>query len=506
MKTIKCATLDGFEAEVVEVEASFTKALPAFTIVGLGNAAIQESKDRVKSALISNQFKFPPLKITVNLSPSEITKSGSHFDASVALLIALQDEKVNFKDLFVFGELGLDGKLKDTDSIFVLILSLLKQNLVKKVLVPKESIAKVSTLPNIEIYAVETLNDAILMFKTGEFEKYKVCSQTDISDNFITINNQKYYFSDTYDLDFNEIKGQVVAKRAALISAAGNHNILLEGSPGCGKSMIAKRLGFIMPPMSLEEVLEKAKLESLDGKEPSFKPTRTFRSPHHSGTRASIFGGGTSTAKIGEIAIGSNGVVFFDELPFFSKNILEAMREPLEDHKILISRVNSKIEYKTKFLFIAAMNPCPCGNLLNSSKECRCNELEIKRYKNRLSDPFLDRIDLYVQMAEMNPDDKATVGSKELFQKVLVAFKMQKQRGQVDYNGKLNDSDINKYCQIDNDTKDILNKAGINFGLSFRSINKVLKVARTIADLENSEQISKNHILEALSYRRRSLV
>lgn len=309
MKTAKSATLDGFEALSVAVEASFSKALPAFSIVGLGNTSIQESKERVKSALLYINFKFPPLKITINLSPSEISKSGSHFDLPIALLIALQNENVNFDDFHIFGELGLDGKLKDSDSIFVLILSLVKQDKIKKVLVPKESIEKIKNLPNIEIFAVETLREAIELFKNNNYESAKISESHEISEKFIEIDGIKYYQNSNFELDFIDILGQTFAKRAALIAAAGNHNMIMEGSPGCGKSMIAKRLPFIMPPMSLDEILEKAKLESFEGKEPTFKAVRTFRSPHHSSTRASIFGGGTSGAKIGEIAIGSNGVV-----------------------------------------------------------------------------------------------------------------------------------------------------------------------------------------------------
>ena len=503
MKTVKSATLDGFEALSVEVETSFSKALPAFSIVGLGNASIQESKERVKSALLFINFKFPPLKITVNLSPSEVYKSGSHFDLPIALSIALQNENVNFDDFHIFGELGLDGKLKDSDSIFVIVLSLIKQNKIKKVLVPKESVEKIKNLPNIEIYAISTLQEAIDLFLQGDFEAAKVAICKEIAEKFIEINGVRYYQNQNFELDFGDILGQSFAKRAALIAAAGNHNMIMEGSPGCGKSMIAKRLPFIMPPMSLDEILEKAKLESFEGKEPTFEAMRTFRSPHHSSTRASIFGGGTNGAKIGEIAIGSNGVIFFDELPHFAKNILEAMREPLEDHKILISRVNSKIEYKTKFLFICAMNPCPCGNLLSTQKECRCNELEIKRYKNRLSEPFLDRIDLHIQMNDLSENDKHIVTSNELAEKVLGAFVMQKNRGQSDFNGKLKDEDIKKFCVLDVELEEILQTAAQRFGLTYRGINKIKKIARTIADLENTQNIAKSHILEALSYRKR---
>jgi magnesium chelatase family protein len=255
--------------------------------------------------------------------------------------------------------------------------------------------------------------------------------------------------------------------------------------------------------MSLEEILEKAKLDSLDVVEPDFSPTRVFRNPHHSSTKASIFGGGSTTAKIGEVALSHNGMLFFDELPHFGKPILEALREPLEDNKILISRVNSKINYPTKFMFVGALNPCPCGNALSTKKECRCNDVEISRYKNRLSDPFLDRMDLFVTMNEVTNDDKSDVSSKELHKKVLDAFLMQKRRGQKELNGKLCDEDISKYCILKDESHDIMQKAIENYSLSFRAINKILKVSRTIADLSLSQSIEKSHLLEALSYRKR---
>jgi len=504
MKQLKCACLDGLDATGVDVEASFTKGLPSFSIVGLASSSIQESKDRVKSALLTNEFKFPPLKITINLSPSDLAKSGTHFDLPIALLLALQNEKsVKFDDFFVFGELGLDGKLKDTKSIFVLILSLAQRGLITNVLVPKQSVEKVSKIPNINVYSVQTLSEAIEFFKFSNKENSKNVSDT-FDYNCVSVNEKNYFYDTKYTLDFKDVKGQVLAKKAALIASAGNHNILFEGSPGCGKSMITKCLQYILPPMSLEEILEKAKLDSLDIVEPDFSPLRVFRSPHHSSTKASIFGGGSTTAKVGEVALSHNGMLFFDELPHFGKPILEALREPLEDHKILISRVNSKVNYPTRFMFVGALNPCPCGNLLSTKKECRCNEVEVKRYKKwQLSDPFLDRMDLFVTMTEVNKDDKADMFSDKLHEKVLDAFVMQKQRGQAQLNGKLNDEEINKYCILKNDSQEILDKAIENFSLSFRGINKILKVSRTIADLNMSELIDKSHLLEALSYRKR---
>lgn len=503
MRVIKSAVQDVIDAVVVDVEASFTKGMPSFTIVGMVSTNINESKDRVKSALLVNDFKFPPLKITINLSPSELNKKGTHFDLAIALQIALFDKKnLDIDDYFFFGELSLDGTIKDTSLIFAIVLSLAKKSYLKKVVVSKESAEKLANIPNIDIFVVNNLNDAILFVQSKEKSNYKY-EKSLFSYKQLEINGEIYYYDTNYIEDFKDVLGQDMAKFAALICAAGNHNLIMEGSPGCGKSMIAKRLQYILTPMNLDEILEKAKLLALDLKEVEFSPVRTFRNPHHSSTKSSIFGGGSSNAKMGEVALSNSGILFFDELPHFPNTVLEALREPLEDYKILISRVNSKVLYSTKFIFIAALNPCPCGNKLSSMKECRCNEMEIQRYKNRLSEPFLDRIDLYLIMNDSFSDNKNIVSSAELHKTVIDAFIRQKQRGQVELNGKLSNEDIKKYCLLDDESKDILEKARLNYALSFRSINKILKVARTIADINKNDFITKTDLLKSLNFRRR---
>ena len=480
MKIIKSATLDSIEATIIDVEATFTKGMPSFTIVGMVSASINESKDRIKSSLLLNNFKFPPLKITINLSPSELNKKGSHFDLPIALQVALFDEsKIEFDDFFFFGELALDGTIKDTSHIFAIVLSLAKKGELKRVVSSLESAKKLGNIPNIDIYVVNTLNSAIEFVKSKDKDNY-LYKKEEIKYHVLTIKDEQYFYNKKYDEDFKDVIGQDMAKYAALICAAGNHNFLMEGSPGCGKSMIAKRLQYILAPMNLEEILEKAKLQALDLKDVDFSPIRAFRNPHHSSTKSSIFGGGSSNAKMGEVALSNHGVLFFDELPHFPSNILEALREPLEDNKILISRVNSKILYETKFIFVSAMNPCPCGNKLSSVKECRCSDFEVQRYKNRLSEPFLDRIDLYVVMNDSFSDNKNIVSSKELHESVIKAFIRQKNR-----------------------TSDILEKARVNYSLSFRSINKILKVARTIADINENEFITKGDLLKSLNFRKR---
>lgn len=502
MKHLKCATLEGIEALPVTVESTLTRGLPSFTVVGLANSAITEARERVKSALLANDFTFPPKRITINLSPSDIEKRGSQFDLAIALLIALDGSDSDLSEWFAFGELGLDGSVKENGILYPLMLSLANQGVLTRALVPQEALEKLNHIPGVTFVGVQRLAEAIDFFKHPQESTAQPQPKT-IPYPSQTFGETSYYFHKAYPDDFREIRGQEVAKRAALISACGMHNLLLEGSPGSGKSMIAKRLRYILPPMTDQELLDVAKLDALEGKEPHFAPLRPFRSPHHSGTAASIFGGGTHRAMIGEVGLAHNGILFFDELPHFSKQLLEALREPLEDKRIRISRVHSKVEYPTDFLFVSAMNPCPCGNLLNDALECRCSALEIRRYKGRLSDPFLDRIDLYVQMQPVRADDRPSYTSEQMHDIVLRVHARQRNRGQRELNGRLDDREIETRCGLDAEAEAVMAQAVQRFALSFRSIKKIRKVARTIADIEESDTIDKTHLLEALSYRRR---
>lgn len=502
MKQLLCATFEGIDASSVEVQFTATKGLPAFTIVGMANTAITESKERVKSALLSNDFTFPPKRLTINLAPSDLRKEGSHFDLPIAALIALGNFEGDLSDWYVFGELGLDGSVTENTLLYPIILSLANQGAITRAIVPNISLSKLSKIPNIAFYGVDTLSDTLNLLRSETLPEAKAHLSTFDFEHLIH-NEKSYYFHEHYPLDFIEIKGQEHAKRSALIAAAGMHNLLLEGSPGSGKSMIAKRLVHIMPPLHNDEMLECAKLEILEGKEPTFTPSRPFRSPHHSSTGASIFGGGTHKAQIGEVGLAHGGILFFDELPHFSKTVLEALREPLEDRHIRISRVNTKVTYDANFLFVGAMNPCPCGNLFSATTTCRCSDVEINRYKSRLSDPFLDRIDLYVQMHAVSSEDKPSISSHQLHQKVREAFLRQKERGQTRLNGALSDAEIAHYCPLNPETQQVIDQAIGRFGLSFRAVSRILKVARTIADIESSSDIGKNHLLEALSYRKR---
>ena len=503
--SLNSATLEAVYARGVDVEASFTKGLPNFSIVGLPSDSIKESKERVKSALLNNGFTFPPLRITINLAPSDIRKEGSHFDLPIALLIAGNKKplvRIFDSPFYVFGELGLDGSVKETASIYPIVLSLAKVHKEISVLTSTDAAEKIAAIPNVRAYGITDLKEG-LAFLYGEEECASPLPTRDIEAKTIEL-DQPYYFREEYSEDFFDVIGQEAAKRAALIAAAGMHNILFSGSPGSGKSMIVKRMRGIMPPLSLEEVLDGAMRMADEGKAPQFVPKRPYRQPHHTATRASIFGGGSRQSQMGEVALAHGGILFFDELPHFQKSILEALREPLEDHRLLISRVNTKVEYEAAFLFAGAMNPCPCGNLLSQTKSCRCTEQEVVRYKNRLSEPFIDRIDLYVEMDEKEEKATARIDSKTLHKKVIEAFAMQKKRGQKKANGKMEDTAIEEICKMTQEAAAMLEKAVGQYGLSMRGRNKVLKVSRTIADLESSEKIEKVHLLEALRYRYRN--
>ena len=501
VKHAKCATFYGNKAFEVDVESTLVRALPGFSIVGMADQSIQESRERIKSALSSIKFQFPAQKITINLSPSDLKKEGSHFDLVIALLIAMQKERFTCKNIFVFGELGLDGKVKKTNAIFPIILSLASLYEHFSVLIPHELLPKVAQIPNVTAFGVHSLQEALSFFREKKFEEPQAIS-VGFGAQSVEVMGKNYFYTEAFSLDFSDVLGQHRAKRGLLIAAVGMHNVLMEGSPGCGKSMSIKRLRYILPPLSIEEVLESNAYHTLNEDDVALSALRPFRSPHHTSSKPSIFGGGSAQSRAGEVALAHHGILFFDEFPNFSKTILESLREPLEDHRVLISRVNSKISYATKFLFAAAQNPCPCGNLFSQTHECRCSEIEIQRYKNRISEPILDRIDLYIQMSEESSQERG-MSSKEMFESVLRAFIAQKKRGQHVLNGKLNEQDTLRFCTLDAKAKESLEMARHRLALSARSLHKTMRIARSIADMSGSEMILNEHLLEALSFRKR---
>ncbi|STQ86639.1 ATP-binding protein [Helicobacter muridarum] len=511
---IYCATQNGLKASVIEVESTFTRGLPAFNIIGLASSSIKESQYRVSSALTNLGIEFPPLKLTISLSPSDIPKTGSQFDLPVALLIAASKEALVLDKWFAFGEIGLDGHIRNLPLIYPMLLDIALQFPNSKVLLPKEGRDLFIKIPNLKMSFAENINEAMDILRDIQEDKHEE-AQNDFDFKFFKIGEEKFYYNDEFPFDFNEVKEQEYAIYVALISVCGFHNILFEGSPGCGKSMIAKRMQYILPPLTLKEMIESVKLQALNQQTLEYQPKRSFRSPHQSASKSSILGSASNTnVHPGEIALAHNGMIFFDELPYFKKDILEALREPLENNQLSVSRVHSKIIYDTSFLFAAAMNPCPCGNLFSTTKECRCKDSDIKNYRNHLSEPFLDRIDLYVQMQEIESAKQNSkrysiiLDSKNMQEIVFKVFKRQVQRGQRDiqgniiFNGKLSESDIEKFCVLDDSCRTLLEQAKNRFGLSYRGEQKVRKVARTLADIKDSESILREHILEALSYRR----
>lgn len=503
--TILTATSFGTSAKIIEVEASFTNALPQFNITGLAHSSIQESKHRVLSALANSEIVLPTAKkININLSPSDLPKSGGHFDLPIAL--ALQKNTEEEQEWFAFGELGLDGSIKYLDSIYPLLLDIALLYPQARVIVPSSAKALLSPIPNLIFYFVGHLKEAIEIINNPPPLDISPSTESSLGFKSLEIAGERYFYDDDFRDDFREVKGQNIAKRAALIAAAGFHNFIMEGSPGCGKSMIAKRILYILPPSSLQEMIENVKHQALNKQNTHYTPLRPFRNPHQSASKSSILGSATQfEVKPGEVALAHNGILFFDELPHFKRDILESLREPLENNKLVISRVHSKLEYDTNFMFIAALNPCPCGNLFSKSKECRCQDREISTYRARLSEPLLDRIDIFVKMTEYEEgSDKEVAGldSQSMQKMVFLAFERQKARGQRVLNGKLDEKDIATFCVLNDECLGLLAQATQRFALSYRAQNKIKKVARTIADLENKEDIGKTHILEALSYRR----
>lgn len=501
---LQSATIFGFEAKIVDIEVAFVRGLPAFQISGLANQSVQEAKHRSSSALAAIGFQFPPLRVNINLSPSDLPKQGSHFDFGIALLIALHSLEIPpflQETYFALGELGLDGKIKATESCYPILLDLSAHHYPHIIFVPKENLALYQQIPHLRLIGLANLQEALDLF-ASKSPLDVALYQNQLPFETLAIGGQTYYFMRDFKEDFRDIIGQSVAKRAALIAASGFHNILFEGSPGCGKSMIAHRMRYILPPLSEEEILKNAKMRLYESGSLQYSPLRSFRSPHASSSRAALLGSSIGNEfKPGEIALATQGILFLDELAHFPTLLLESLREPLENHRFTLSRAHLKIEYDTAFLLVCAQNPCPCGNLMSSVHECRCSDTALSRYKNKLSEPFWDRIDLYVPMQEGSQEHR--VDSKTLFEQVLQAFCAQKNRAQARLNGHLHDSEVEQFCVLDEEASNILAQATQRFGLSHRANIKIKKVARTIADLEGCEVIAKPHVFEALSYRHR---
>jgi len=496
------ASLLGVESKLVEVEAHLSPGIPFFNIVGLPDPAVKESKVRVKSALQNSGYPFPSSqRIVVNLAPADLKKEGSGFDLPIALSV-LNAEKIiknHLLNQFLFaGELGLDGALKPTPGALIFAL-LAKEKRLTGLIVPSGNAKEAGVVDGIKIYSASHISQ-VVEFLNSELELKPAESSI----------HQLFQKRDEQELDLSEVRGQESAKRALEVSAGGGHNLLMIGPPGAGKTMLTQRLPTILPQLSLEEALETTRVYSVLGLLNNDLPLithRPFRAPHHTISDAGLVGGG-AYPQPGEISLAHNGILFLDELPEFKKNVLEALRQPMEAGKITISRAQGSITYPARFMLVSAMNPCPCGYFGDSHHPCSCTPKQIRQYRSKISGPLLDRIDLQIEVPSVRyrelKNEPSGEKSEEIRNRVEQARKIQKERfkkSKIYCNAQMSSRQVQRFCPINDDCHQLLERAIDRYGISARGWTKILKVARTIADLEGSENILPRHISEALSYR-----